>query len=84
MIVGLGQRDMVGGFFGEDFCKFREFFGEDNREFCLFCSGSKFHSSGKSSYYWGSQDQAGVFLDNPMESLVSLDSGNELVFCFMV
>ena len=84
MIVGLDCGDMVGGFFGEDFCKFRELFKEDNRGFCLLYSGSKFHGSGKSGHHWGSQDKVGISLNNPMEGLISFDLGNELVFGFVV
>ena len=75
---------MVGGFLGEDFCKFREFLGEDNRGFCLFCSGSKFCDSGKSGHHWGSQDKVEVSSNDPMESSISLGLGDELVFSFMV
>ena len=75
---------MVGGFFGEDFCKFREFLGKGNRRFCLFCSSSKFCDSGKSGHHWGFQDKVGVFLDDPMEGLVSLGSGDELVLSLMM
>ena len=51
---------MVGGFLGEDFCKLREFFREDNRGFFLFCSSSKFSSSGKSGHHWGSHNKVGT------------------------
>ena len=74
---------MVSGFLGEDFCKFRELFCENDRRFCLLCSSSKFHGSGKFGHYWGFQDKAGVSLDDPMESLVSFGLGNKLIFCFM-
>ena len=83
MIVRSGWGDVVGEFFGEDFCKFRELFGEDSRGFCLFCSGSKFHGSGKSGHHWGSQDKVRVSLNNPMESSVSFGPGNELVLYVM-
>ena len=42
---------MVGGFLEEDLCKFEELFKEDNRGFCFFCYGGKFHSSGKSGQH---------------------------------
>ena len=74
---------MISGFFGENFCKFGEFLGEDNWGFCLFCSSSKFYSSGKSGNHQESQDKVEVSSNDPMESSVSFGLGNELVFCFM-
>ena len=70
---------MISGFLGKDLCKFRELFGKDDRRFCLFCSGSEFHSGGKSGHYWGSQNKGGIPLNDPVEGLISFGLGNELV-----
>ena len=67
MVIRLGWGNVVGGFLGEDLCKFGELFREDNRGFYFFCSGSEFHSSGKSGHHQRSQDEAGVFLNDLME-----------------
>ena len=75
---------MVSGFLGEDLCKFRELFGENNRGFCLFCSSGEFCGSGKSSHYWKSQGKVGVLLNDSMKGLVPFGPDNELVFCFVV
>ena len=84
MVVRLRWGNMVSGFLGEDLCKFRELFGEDDRGFCLFCSSGEFCSSGKSGHYWGSQDKVGVLLNDSMKDSVAFGPGNKLVFCFMV
>ena len=84
MVVWLRWENMVDGFFGEDFCKLREFFGEDNRGFCLICVGSELGSSGKSGHYWGPQDEAGVSSNDPMESSISFGLGDKLVFSYVV
>ena len=75
---------MVSGFLGEDLCKFRELFRENNRGFCLFCSSSEFSNSGKSGHYWGVQDKAGIPSNDLVEGLISFGLDNELVLGLMV
>ena len=84
MVIRPRWGNMTSGFLGEDLCKFGELFVEDNSRFSLFCSGSEFCGSGESGHHWGSQDNTGVSLDDPMESSISFCLGNELVFNFVM
>ena len=52
--------------------------------FAFFCASGKFYSSGKSGHHWGSQNKAGISLNNPLEGSISFGLGDKLVFSFVV
>ena len=74
MVIWSGQRDVIGGFFGEDRGIVSEFQGKDLFRSCLFSSGSEFCGCGDFGYLFfqgrALVEEVGSTSDDSMEGSV--------------
>ena len=84
MVIGPGRRDMVGGFFGEDWGIVGKFGGKGLFRFCLFGGSSKFSGSSDFGYLFfqrgTSVEEIGSTSDDSVKGSVCVCASQELGF----